>query len=159
MIQNWWDWFFGVSGVKNSESLRLVVLGFSSYRTLCSAATDLMWVQHLLTEIGISVSQPPMLWSDNSGAQALACNSVYHAKTKHIELDVHFIRNLISEHKLEVRHVPTESQPADVLTKPLSLDRFKLLCSKLTMCAPMLGLRGHVEACDRPHITMLYTLH
>ena len=107
-----------------------------------------MWVQHLLTEIGISVSQLPVLWSDNLGAKALASNPVYHARTKHIELYVHFIRNLISEHKLEVRHVSTESQPTDVLTKPFSLDRFRLLCSKLTMCAPMLSLRGHVEACD-----------
>ena len=89
-----------------------------------------------------------MLWSDNLGAQALACNPVYHARTKHIELDVHFIRNLISEHKLEVRYVPTESQTADVLTKALSLDRFQLLCSKLTMCASMLSLWGHVEAGD-----------
>ena len=83
------------------------------------------------------------------GAQALACNRVYHARTKYIELDVHFIRNLISEHKLEVRYVPTESQTADVLTKPLSLDHFRLLCSKLTMCALMLSLRGHVEAGDK----------
>ena len=118
----------------------------AEYRALSSAATDLMWVQHLLTEIGISFSQPLVLWSDNLGAQALACNPVYHARTKHIELDVHFIRSLISEHKLEVRYVPTESQTADVLTKPLSLDRFRPLCSKLTMCAPMLSLRGHVEA-------------
>ena len=63
----------------------------AEYRALSSAATDLMWVQHLLTEIGISISQPLVLWSDNLGAQALACNPVYHAKTKHIELDVHFI--------------------------------------------------------------------
>ena len=107
-----------------------------------------MWVQHLLTEIGISISQPLVLWSDNLGAQALACNPVYHARTKHIELDVHFIQNLISKHKLKVRHVPTESQTADFLTKPLSLDRFRLLCSKLTICAPMIRLRGHVEAGD-----------
>ena len=120
----------------------------AEYRALSSAATDLMWVKHLLTEIGIYVPQPLVLWSDNLGAQALACNPIYHARTKHIELDVHFIRNIISEHKLEVRHVPTESQPADILTNPLSLDRFQLMCSKLTMCAPMLSLRGHVEACD-----------
>ena len=74
----------------------------AEYRALSSAATDLMWVQHLLTDIGISISQPLVLWSGNLGAQALACNPVYHARTKHIELDVHFIRNLISEHKLEV---------------------------------------------------------
>ena len=118
----------------------------AEYRAFSSAATDLMWVQHLRTKIGISISQPLVLWSDNLGAQALACNPVYHARTKHIELDVHFIRNLISEHKLEVRYVPNESQTADVLTKPLSLDRFRPLWSKLTMCAPILSLRGHVEA-------------
>ena len=108
----------------------------------------LMWVQHLLTKIDISVSQLPVLWSDNLGAQAQACNPVYHARTKHIKLDVHFIRNLISERKLEVQHVPIASQPVDVLTKPLSLDHFRLLCSKLTICAPMLSLQRHVEACD-----------
>ena len=74
----------------------------AKYKALSSAVTDLMWVQHLLTEIGISISQPMLLWSDNLGAQALACNLVYHVRTKHIELDVHFIRNLISERKLEV---------------------------------------------------------
>ena len=120
----------------------------AEYMALSSAATDLMWVQHLLIEIGISIFQPQLLWSDNLGAQALACNLVYHARTKHIELDVHFIRNLISEHKLKVRYVPTKSQTADVLTKPLSLDHFQLLCSKLTMCAPMLSLWRHVEAGD-----------
>ena len=96
----------------------------AEYRALSSVSTYLMWVQHLLIEIGISISQPLVLWSDNLGAQALACNPVYHARTKHIELDVHFIKNLISKHKIQVRHVPTESQIADVLTKPLPLDRF-----------------------------------
>ena len=77
-----------------------------------------------------------MLWIDNLGAQALACNPVYHARTKHIELDVHFIRNLVSEHKLELRYVPTESQPIDLLTKALSFELFKMLSNKLNMTDP-----------------------
>ena len=48
----------------------------------------------MLAEIGIAPSQTPVLWSDNLGAQALACNPVYHARTKHIELDVHLSTNL-----------------------------------------------------------------
>ena len=124
--------FLGGNLITWSSRKQKPVAHFSTkaeYRALSSGATDLMWVQHLLTEIGISISQPLVLWSDNLGAQALVCNPVDHARTKHIELDVHFIQNLIFEHKLEVRHVPTESQTADVLTKPLSQDRFQLnLC-------------------------------
>ena len=118
----------------------------AEYRALATAATGLVWVQNLLTDIGISLHpQPSILWSDNFSAQALAKNPVYHARTKHIELDVHFIRNLISDHKLEVRYIPTAEQPADLLTKALSSDRCQFLCHKLTMAEPLLRLRGPVE--------------
>ena len=72
------------------------------YIALASSTTDLVWIQNLLAEIGVHCSsQIPVLWSDNMGAQALACNSVFHARTKHIELDVHFVCNLISDQKLD----------------------------------------------------------
>ena len=79
------------------------------------------------------------------GAQALACNLVYHARTKHIELDVHFVRNLISNQKLEVRYVPTELQPANLFTKALPQPRFMMLRTKLTMTDSMPSLRGPVD--------------
>ena len=117
----------------------------AEYRALSSAAIELVWIQILLIEIGVQLqSQPPLLWSDNMGAQALACNPVYHARTKHIDLDVHFIINLIIDHKLGVRYVPTAAQPADIFTKALSLDRFSILRNKLTVTDHMLSLRGHV---------------
>ena len=121
------------------------------YRALSSAATDLVWIQNILTEIGVNLSQTPVLWSDNLRAQALACNHVYHSRTKHIEIYVHFIQNLVSHHKLEVRYVPTESQPADLLTKALPMERFRMLCHKLTMNESMLSLRGLVDA-YAPHV-------
>ena len=102
---------------------------------LASATTDLVWIQNSSTEIGFNLQmQPQILWSDNlGGAKALACNPVYHACTKHVELDVHFVHNLVSEHKLEVRHIPTELQLADLLTKALLMDRFQIIGRKLTM--------------------------
>ena len=64
---------------------------------------------------------------------SLTNNLVFHACTKHIELDVHFVHNLVSENKLEVRYIPTEAQLADILTKAISFDRFCTLCTKLGM--------------------------
>ena len=118
----------------------------AEYRALASAATDLVWIQNLLAEIGVHCSSKiPLIWSDNMGAQALACNPVYHARTKHIELDVHFVCNLISNQKLEVRYVPTELQPANLLTKALPQARFMMLHRKLTMSDSMPSLRGPVD--------------
>ena len=105
----------------------------AEYKALSCAAIDLVWIQNILTEIGVNLSQTSVLWSDNLGAQALACNPVYHAITKHKEIDVHFIRILVSDHKLVVRYVPIESQPADLLNKAVPMERFRMLCHKLTM--------------------------
>ena len=102
--------FFGGNLVTWSSRKQRVIARSSAeaeYRALSSAATDLVWIQILLAEIGIAPSHTPVLWSDNLGAQVFACNPAYQARTKHIEPDVHFIRNLVSKHKLEVRYVPT----------------------------------------------------
>ena len=78
----------------------------SECRALASTSVELVWIQNLLMEIGVPFQlTPPILWCDNIGAQALASNPVHHARTKHIELDVHFVRNLVADHKLEVRYI------------------------------------------------------
>ena len=61
-----------------------------------------------------------VLWCDNQSAGALARNPVFHSKSKHIELNVHYIRDKVLSKELEVRYIPTEEQVADILTKPLS---------------------------------------
>ena len=64
----------------------------------------------------------------------MAKNFVFHGRTKHIELDVHFIREKVEKGEIEIRYVPTEYQEyqvADILTKGLSKNRFQFLCTKL----------------------------
>ena len=62
--------------------------------------------------------------AENQVAKALACNPVYHIRTKHMEIDIHFVRNLVSENKIEVPYIPTEAQSASILTKALPAERF-----------------------------------
>jgi hypothetical protein len=63
----------------------------AEYRSLAMAAAELLWLKSLLLDLHIFVPSP-ILYCDNLGATYLAANSVFHARTKHVELDYHFVR-------------------------------------------------------------------
>ena len=85
-----------------------------------------------------------MMWCDNQGV-ALAYNPVYHAKTKHVELDIHFIRDKVAAKTIEVSYVPSDDQSADILTKALSFKQFDYLRRKLNVYPGHFSLRGDVR--------------
>lgn len=66
-------------------------------------------------------------------AGALSSNPVFHAKTKHIETDVHYVRELAMDKKLAVQYLASEYQLADILTKALPAQRFSMLKDKLNV--------------------------
>lgn len=103
----------------------------SEYRALAQASAEITWVESLLKEIKLQPASPPILWCDNLSASALASNPVYHARTKHIELDIHFVRDKVLEGKLKIQYIPSSDQTADLLTKPLAHSRFLFLKDKL----------------------------
>lgn len=63
----------------------------NQYRSIALAAAELTWIQSLLSELGCTSSSPPTIWCDNLGATYLAANPVFHARTKHVEFDLHFV--------------------------------------------------------------------
>jgi hypothetical protein len=84
-----------------------------------------------LTELHFPTTTPPILWCDNIGATFLASNSMFHARTKHVKIDYHFVREKVLSKELRVQFVSSKDQIADVLTKTLPTPRFKLLQAKL----------------------------
>ena len=114
----------------------------AEYRSLASAATDILWFQSLFKELGIALIGTPILWCDNLSAKQLAHNPVFHSRTKHLEIDLHFLRDLVAAQKLDIRFVSTEFQTADIFTKPLSISRFQRLSSKLITDKDQCRLRG-----------------
>jgi hypothetical protein len=103
----------------------------AEYRALAVGAAELAWIRMLLRDLGIFVSHAPVLWSDNTSAISLASNPVFHARTKHIEIDYHFVREKVVRGDLSVQFISTDDQLADLLTKALPSPRYITLSSKL----------------------------
>ena len=116
----------------------------SEYRSLAHACAETTWLGYLLYELGARVQFPILLHCDNLSATYMASNPVFHARTKHIELDYHYVREKVALGSHRVCFIPSIDQPADLLTKPLHKTRHFLLSNKLVRPEPP-SLRGDVR--------------
>ncbi|KAL9415390.1 hypothetical protein AB3S75_043642 [Citrus x aurantiifolia] len=115
----------------------------AEYRAIASAAAELTWITFLLHDLGIPIHQPPTLLCDNLSVVYLTKNPAFHARTKHIELDFHFVWEKVSQGLLITTHISSAKQVADIFTKPLPKAMFSSFRYKLgihSMAIP--SLRG-----------------
>jgi hypothetical protein len=124
----------------------------AEYKYVANTAAELLWLCSLLQELGVPRPNPPKLWCDNIGATYLSVNLVFHARTKDVAIDFHFVWELIASKFLEIHFVPSSDQIADVLTKPLVSKRFQLLCFKLNVRSLPLNLREDISAQHTPSV-------
>ncbi|GMI85144.1 cysteine-rich RLK (RECEPTOR-like protein kinase) 8 [Hibiscus trionum] len=102
----------------------------AEYRAMASATCELTWLAALLSSFGIKVSQAS-LFCDNQSAVHLASNQVFHERSKHIEVDCHFIREKVVVGFLKLFHVRSINQLVDIFTKALPSSMFNHFVFKL----------------------------
>ena len=112
---------------------------------MATTAVELYWLCQVLRDLGVFLPVPPKLWCDNVSALAIASNPVFHVRTKHIEVDYHFVREKVLRKDLQVKYIATGDQLADVFTKSLPSSRFAFLRSKIMVSIDPMVLRGDVE--------------
>ncbi|KAJ0622209.1 putative RNA-directed DNA polymerase [Helianthus annuus] len=105
----------------------------AEYRAMCSATCELMWLKNLLSELSISCSLPISLKCDSQSAMSIAVNPVFHERTKHFKLDLHFLREQVSNGIINPVKVDSESQLADIFTKGLGVKQHVQFCEKLKL--------------------------
>ncbi|KAJ0620998.1 putative RNA-directed DNA polymerase [Helianthus annuus] len=103
----------------------------AEYRAMCSATCELMWLRNLLSELNVNCDLPMSLNCDSQAAISIAANPVFHERTKHFELDLHFLREKLADGVISTVKVDTENQLADILTKGLTSDQHELFCNQL----------------------------
>ncbi|KAI3707507.1 hypothetical protein L6452_26097 [Arctium lappa] len=105
----------------------------SEYRAMASALCEIIWVLSILADLKVDSLLPVNLNCDNKSAIQIANNPVFHERTKHIEIDIHQVRNKISSGMLKTVKVLSTENSADIFTKSLGVNQHHYLVSKLNM--------------------------
>ena len=155
------EFFLGNNLVSWSSKKQTMVSHSSieaEYHLMALATTELYWLRMLFNELVIGMFHIPTIWCDNIGAIALALNPVFHARTKHVEVDYHFIREKVCNNEIKFQHVSTIDQIADVFTKGQIAQRFQYLKGKLMVCPHPINLRGVLEKIQEQLLHQILTL-
>ncbi|KAJ9675533.1 hypothetical protein PVL29_024456 [Vitis rotundifolia] len=103
----------------------------AEYRALAQGICEGIWIKRVLNELGQTSSSPILMMCDNQAAISIAKNPVHHDRTKHVEIDRHFITEKVTSETVKLNYVPTKHQTADILTKALPRPNFEDLTCKL----------------------------
>ncbi|KAK1604337.1 hypothetical protein QYE76_028010 [Lolium multiflorum] len=117
----------------------------AEYRAVAHAVAECCWLRQLLLELHRPLSSATVVYCDNVSAIYMSSNPVQHKRTKHIEIDIHFVREKVSLGEVRVLHVPSSHQFADVMTKGLPSQLFLDFRSSLNVREPPAGTAGVLD--------------
>ncbi|GJZ89617.1 ribonuclease H-like domain-containing protein [Tanacetum coccineum] len=106
------------------------------YRGVANVVAETAWLRNLLRELHSPLSTATLVYCDNVSAVYMSANPVQHQRTKHIEIDIHFVRDMVTAGQVRVLHVPSRFQYADIFTKGLPSALFEEFRSSLSVRPP-----------------------
>lgn len=137
--------FLGSSPVSWKAKKQNVVARSSAeaeYRAMALTTCEVTWLTALLKDLGLSKLPPAILNCDNQAAIAIAANPVLHEKTKHVDIDCHFVRDELKAGNITTAKVSSNEQVADIFTKILPVKLHQAHVNKLSSSVPSLQLEG-----------------
>ena len=105
----------------------------AEFRSMANGICELIWIKRVLEDLRETAELPLRLFCDNKAAISIAQNPVQHDRTKHIEIDRHFIKEKMDAGIICTPYVSTKEQTADILTKGLFRPTFDFFVNKLGM--------------------------
>lgn len=106
----------------------------AEYRGVANAVAETCWLRQLMAELHCPLKTATIVYCDNISSVYLSSNPVQHQRTKHVEIDLHFVRERVALGDVRVLHVPSSSQYADIFTKGLPSTLFLDFRSSLNIC-------------------------
>lgn len=107
----------------------------AEYMASTQATKEAIWLRLAMTDLGFPITGPTIIHVDNQGALALSKNPEHHDRTKHIDIQHHFVRERVTLGEVDLAYIPTDAQTADVLTKALVRDKHSLHCTAMGLRA------------------------
>ncbi|KAL0286146.1 UNVERIFIED_CONTAM: Retrovirus-related Pol polyprotein from transposon RE2 [Sesamum angustifolium] len=105
----------------------------AEYRAMAHITSEILWLKNLLKELGFMYDDPVPMHCDNQATIHISNNPIFHERTKHIDVDCHFVREAVMSQKICTPFTPSSEQRADIFTKALGGKQFDVLCNKLGM--------------------------
>ncbi|GKF29613.1 ribonuclease H-like domain-containing protein, partial [Tanacetum coccineum] len=114
----------------------------AKYRGVVNVVAETAWLRYLLLELHSPLFTATLVYCDNVSVVYMSANPVQHQRTKHIEIDIHFVRDMVKAGHVRVLHIPSRFQYADIFTKCLPSALFEDLCSSLSIHPPLAQTAG-----------------
>ena len=131
----------------------------AEYIALCAACREVKWIRQLLSETEFPERQPTVIYDDNRGCISISENNRTDARTKHIDVKYHFVRQMMQGNQVTIQYLPTHEMTADIFTKPTATSVFKKFCAQL-IASREHGFRGRIGSetqfptvTDQPDVT------